>query len=223
VKYLKDDRGVALVLELVLLAIVLTAAGFAGYKYITHKNAAGTVPKPKPHIASPSSSATPNQYAGWQTYTSKTEGLSFRYPPDWTYKNTGSADPSDDGGTFSGPGGLNVAWDSAISSLGGACNPSTDPHVYFRQLTKITSTPDDYILESGKQDSTQNVSVVNQEYDPAIPLRLGDSGTCIYYPLFKSRDGKRNMFLQARVGFNSTNLTPDQISISKEIFMFLKY
>src|SRR5437016_124021 len=58
---LKNEQGAILIIELVALAAVLAAAGFAAYQYASRKNAANQPTKPKPHVvakASPSPSVT---------------------------------------------------------------------------------------------------------------------------------------------------------------------
>jgi flagellar basal body-associated protein FliL len=61
-RYSKNENGAALIVELVVLAVVLVAAGLAGYRYVSQKNTASQATKPKPHvvaITSPSPSSTP--------------------------------------------------------------------------------------------------------------------------------------------------------------------
>ncbi len=59
---IKDERGAVLIVELVVLALVLAAAGFATYQYLEHKSATSNAVTPRPHVAktTPSPSASPN-------------------------------------------------------------------------------------------------------------------------------------------------------------------
>lgn len=84
-RYLKDQTGVALVLELVLVALVLTVAGIGVYTAIHRKPApiAATKASPSPS-KSPSPTPTPDPYAGWQQGSLQAEKLTFKYPVSWT-------------------------------------------------------------------------------------------------------------------------------------------
>src|SRR5262249_31172729 len=57
---INDEKGAALVVELVILAVVLAAAAFAGYQYMSHKSASNQATKPKPHVVASSASPTPS-------------------------------------------------------------------------------------------------------------------------------------------------------------------
>lgn len=86
-KHLEDERGVALVLEIVLVAIVLAAVGFAVYASTHGKKPATQTAKASPSPSSkpsPSPSVTPvDPMSGWKTDSLKKEKLSFRYPSTW--------------------------------------------------------------------------------------------------------------------------------------------
>jgi hypothetical protein len=84
-KHLKDETGVALIVELVLVAMVLAAVGVAVYMAVNHKTAptvaSKTIPTPSKSV---SPTPTPNPYAGWATCADNYEGLSIKYPTNWT-------------------------------------------------------------------------------------------------------------------------------------------
>jgi hypothetical protein len=68
--YLKDERGTALVFELIVLAVVLAAAGFAVYQYLGHKNATNKSVPPKPHVgANASPAVSPHANIGYLAIT----------------------------------------------------------------------------------------------------------------------------------------------------------
>ena len=48
---LKNQKGAALVFELIILAAVLVVAGFAGYQYVKNVKAVNKATTPKPHVA----------------------------------------------------------------------------------------------------------------------------------------------------------------------------
>lgn len=124
---LKDERGAVLIVELVVLAVVLAAAGFAAYQYVGHKNVSNKAAAPKPHIVA-KSSPSPSPYAGWKSYTSTFEKLTFKYPTSWKpvaplESNVTGADSF----AIQSPDGLQVSWVAAADGLGGACNNTIMP------------------------------------------------------------------------------------------------
>ncbi len=225
---LKNERGSALVIEIIVLAVVLAAAGFAAYNYFQHKHQTGPAQpsvSQKPSTSpSASPSPTPDPYSGWSTYKSKTEGLSFRYPPGWKFENSGASEPADDGGSFIGPDNLEVDWNSAVSGIGGACDKQTEPHIFFYQITRVPAVPSDYLVELGK-GNISSLDIVNTQYDTAVPLRVGDTGECLFYPLFKSKDGTRSMWLQGQsiVNGRPQPLTTNQITVLQKILLSVTY
>ena len=75
----KNERGTALVIELVVLALVITVAGIAALRYSEHRKASNPATTPLPRTPIP----TPDPYPGWKTYKFEKEGLSVRFPPSW--------------------------------------------------------------------------------------------------------------------------------------------
>jgi hypothetical protein len=124
---LRNERGAVLILELVVLAVVLAAAGFAGYHYINNRNA--TDQKTPPSRSKPVvTSQTHDPYEGWKTYTSSLEKLSFKYPANWTSVTTTQSNVAGaDAFAIQSPDGVRVSWIAAADGLGGACNSSIMP------------------------------------------------------------------------------------------------
>src|SRR6266568_721611 len=71
----------------------------------------------------------PDPYAGWMSYTSSFEKLSFRYPSNWVAVDTsGKIGVAGDSLQLTSPAGsLTVSWFSAILGLGGACDATIMP------------------------------------------------------------------------------------------------
>lgn len=98
-----NNKGFGL-LAVLLVIVVLAGIGGAG-AYVYHKNhKTKTTNNPTTTSTSKGSSNTQNNtptptpvdpYAGWKTYTSSNEGLSFRYPASWTV----TQDPCDNPAT----------------------------------------------------------------------------------------------------------------------------
>jgi hypothetical protein len=82
-----DERGVALVFELVLVAVVLGLVGLAIYTSMHHKSSPTVAIKSTPAPSkspSPTATPTPDPYAGWKTFCSAKTNACFRYDPSWT-------------------------------------------------------------------------------------------------------------------------------------------
>ena len=67
---------------LIILAIALGATGGVfGYQYIQKQKLFQTQPSPTPVVQQPSPSPDPT--AGWETYSSEFQNITFKYPPSW--------------------------------------------------------------------------------------------------------------------------------------------
>lgn len=148
-------------------------------------------------IASPSpvptATATPDPTAGWKTYNSTTEKLSFKYPATWTMKNIGtvSVGPSNsDGISLSSPSGTGIAWSAVVSGLGGGCPPEEGIKVIAVSTEALPSASGLYLITY--KQTTNNVDNGNRYYGvingPAPTA--GQTLECPYYTTFKSKVNK---------------------------------
>src|SRR5581483_5820286 len=97
-KSLKKNQSGFSAVEVILVVIIVGLVGFIGW-YVWHNRAMKVAPStlssatasttPKTTTTSP----TPNPYAGWKTYISLKEGLSFKYPASWTASNDPCVNP----------------------------------------------------------------------------------------------------------------------------------
>jgi hypothetical protein len=124
--------GIVLVLAVI---AVLGASGLVVYQHrksSAHNTAATSTSQTTTQTQEPPTTPAPppDPYAGWKLYTSSSEKLSFKYPPDWTTTNysdrtpTGKADAVE---LFNPSKSVAVYWDSQIDGIGGACDPSVFP------------------------------------------------------------------------------------------------
>jgi hypothetical protein len=98
---LRNERGAVLVIELIVLAVVIAVAGFAIFRYLEHKKAVNPAATPVARTPAP----TPDPYAGWKTFTSKYDKLSFKYPADWKLTDkSGTGDTDASGRPLHSPG-----------------------------------------------------------------------------------------------------------------------
>lgn len=138
-RLMKNESGAFLLFELIVLAIVLLATGYAFYQYNANKNKVAQATAPKPHIvAKPSLSASPSPYAGWQTYCSDTGGICFKYPQNWTEAQSGQ-EPYITLTVTSPSKAVQVIYDPALQGIGGSC-PLTDCLFDPESITPLSSS-----------------------------------------------------------------------------------
>jgi len=130
----KNEQGFGAIEGIIIVAVVVLL-GVVGYMvYKNHNKTTPTATTTTPvATTTPTTTPTPkavDPYAGWKTYTSKTEKASFKYPSDWKSITPPleSNEPGADAFTVASPSGeVKVSWMSAISGLGGACDDTIAP------------------------------------------------------------------------------------------------
>lgn len=137
--HLRDQRGVAFIAEIILVALVVVAVGFAIYA-ASHRGTANKATQGTP---------SPEPMANWKTYTSSLEKLSFKYPSSWTKVDTVESNvPGADVFAVQSPGGVKVSWIAAADGLGGGCNPDIAPGT---KVSEDELTPCPYWTVTDKQ------------------------------------------------------------------------
>jgi hypothetical protein len=94
--------------------------------------------------------------ASWKTYTSEAEGLSFKYPADWTTSDPGDPGPGVEAMNFIGPDHLKLSWSDNVYGLGGGCDATKGPHVIFESI-EATQLPRVSAITIGKQGTNTSV------------------------------------------------------------------
>ncbi len=185
-KHFRDERGVALVLEVVLVALVSAGVGFAVYMSV-HSKKTQTATNPTPSI-SPSSSASPTP-----TPTNKTQftgsSLRFNYPSSWQLVQTGeignlynSANPYVKGSTNNPPvigvstqadtdnGSIDAYLNRTYSGSGATVTSKTLEQVGGKQAYRVKNSFSQlavYVFANGKRF----------EFDNQMPANAEDSQT----------------------------------------------
>jgi hypothetical protein len=184
-KYLKNQKGALLLVELVILALVLVVAGFAVNQYIKNAKTVSKATTPKPHVvakASPSPSETPKP-------ANKTTTASTSPAPPPSPKPKGSAGPCGPAVPRSGNG--NVYCDLTITSsqlpvevrmLGPIGNPGY----------AVTCSVSNSCWTYGATYTDQNFFTTNTFTDPftfevAQPVQI-----TIAVPIIRSKQGSDN-------------------------------
>lgn len=127
------QKGFAVIEALLIVLVIVLLAGTGWYVY-RHRDRSIAASRSSSKQASKTSTVPtttqPDPYAGWRSYTSSTEKLTFKYPAEWT------AIPSSDSTQVTGAdslkltsksGKISVRWYSSVEGIGGACSVYTMP------------------------------------------------------------------------------------------------
>lgn len=204
----------------ILIAVIILAA--AAYYFLGRTSDEVAVVSP-----SPSASATPtpsvDPTAGWKTYTSTQEPtLSFKYPADWTLEipNTSSENAVIRAPIIGGSGSI-ISWNADVDGLGGGCPPER-PNVFINEVELLTHAPGLYFISaSSAEENGESFGIVEPRGTvgpQSKPPVVGDTGSCLYYPLFTSKqDPARLMLLGAAF------VQPQDRATAKQILESLVY
>ena len=188
-KLLPNTKGFGLIAVLAIVVVVAVLGSTGAYVY-HHDHKAKTVTKATSASTSKSSTtpakpvAAVDPYAGWKQYCSAQEKSCFEYPADWTTKDVGAADPAGDGLQITSPNGTVIWFQSAVSGLGGACQPST-PDVFNHKVIPAPKVTGLYIVESGTESVVNHIGLVDATNGQAPAT--GDTGSCISATTFTSK------------------------------------
>ncbi len=217
--------GLTGVLAVVLVLVVIAGGGVLVYKH-NHKakpvsdntSTTSTKTSTKTSTSTTTKTAAADPYADWTQYSSAQEKSSFKYPSNWTTKNIGAVDPAGDGIQLTSPNGSVIVFQSAVSGLGGACQPGT-PDVYINKVTANTHVSSLYVVESGTQGKTNHIGLVDGTNGQ--PPTTGDTGSCVSQTTFAS---KHDASVYAWLESNGTNnLKPTDLNTAELILESYTY
>jgi len=186
-------------IEGLLILIIIGLVSFVGW-YVYKAN------KDNPKVT-PSTAKEVIASAPWKEHCSSSNKVCFSYPADWILEqqvldsNLAAADTSVseatyDVATITSPGGTVIHWSNYVQGLGGACNQNTDPD-FFITKAEPTKVADVYLIEttySKKFDRVALYSKINSFFsDP----KIGDTGSCALYSLFKTKSTPHLLLFQA--------------------------
>lgn len=142
--------------------------------------------------ATQSATRAPDPYLGWRVYHSTWEGTTLRYPPTWTAAkipiSTEGAGPGE-GLRLSARDGFTLTWIAPLSGIGGGCDASKDPHIFIDRILTTPTTgsrnPLRIILMSVQRHKT--LALVDSTSLGNKIIKVGDTGECLYYPIFRSK------------------------------------
>lgn len=124
-----NQRGaIDIILILVVIIAAMAFGGFVWYQQQQAKKAYDTAglganilkhAKKDTKTSTTTATTATDPYAGWKTYTSKYEGLHFKYPSTWTMVDQGSNQTMVEGADFEAPGGNQFSLFFAIYTTAG--------------------------------------------------------------------------------------------------------
>lgn len=189
-KLQKGQTGFSIV-EILILFVIVGIVGFVGWnvghtKSKSTKNVSTISADTTKAVNTPAVSKDP--YANWQTYTSKTEKATFKYPNTWksvTPESQSNISGADIYELMSPSGAIKLTLNTAISGIGGACDANTTPGKGGCPIISI--------INASALASASGISVVSavvehsdSEYQPWVGLRDSSvkSGPDLDYGLF---------------------------------------
>ncbi len=201
----KNEKGFSAI-EVVLVFVILALIGVVGwlvYKNHHQTTKASVVTTSKPSPSTPAKSTIPtkpvNPYAGWKTYTSGYQKVSFQYPTSWGFKvqsDTGAPSSSAQEVVLTSPSGITLTYYDYVGGVGGACGTSTQvvSLTAVQQITTANSPHPLYLVESGNQ--------IGLDMETPAPT-VGSTGNCLFYPLITS-----DVNTGQQLGFTTSNPFP---------------
>lgn len=144
--------------------------------------------------------STSADISDWNTFTTKS-GASFKYPSNWTPKET--VTPIDSSGfgpvenlTIKSPKGLTIIFSDNISGLGGGCDPADCPYNHLLKVEPVNipgyGTLDFVRLVTKDSNDSQVISAMIGLIDPKKPnLKVGSQKTFGYYVMFPDKNPKK--------------------------------
>lgn len=211
-------------IEAIFIVTVIALLAGTGY-YVWHignasnKTLTSTAGNNQTNSSSMQKPASPaNPYVGWKTYTSGYEGLSFKYPGDWTLDNEKGADPNGNYISLISPSKFVVTFSVPLSGIGGACDPKVQPHVFFDQVTalNVDASSPLYMALLNWQGYKELAVIDSSVYYHAKTPKAGDTGSCLVYPAFIGKSQALNPDLvQLKTGKALENV--DSTSLSNNV------
>lgn len=224
-KHLNDQRGVALILELVLVAVALGLVGLAVYTSMHRKSSPAVAIKSNPtpsKLPSPTAIPTPDPYAGWKTFCSAKTNACFRYDPSWTFEEC--APVSINAQHFQNcPSAETVSIIAPTFRINWFLDPYDATKTYtciqgksYSDTTRVPSVPNLYFVNIKDNGST------NYDYAGFLALTTGNNGqppvvgqsgaTCPSDTSFLSQDGKYEISFDYDYSVN----TNPKLSVSEQ-------
>jgi hypothetical protein len=87
------------------------------------------------------------------------------------------------------PDGFSLTWIAPLAGIGGGCDASKEPHIFIDQILPMpangSKNPLHVIVES--QQHNKSLAVVDATSFPKNKMKIGDTGDCLFYPIFRSK------------------------------------
>lgn len=126
-------------------------------------------------------------YAGWSTYSSIYQGVTFKYPSSWTLKKTAldaSMWPNAYNVKLTGPNGLVITYIDVVDGIGGGCE-DTAPRVVLSDVAALdesNGSTDIYMVT----DNIGASGLIDFKQAGGIP-KVGKTASCMYYTTINAK------------------------------------
>jgi hypothetical protein len=197
-----------IIVGIILILVLVGGAYFLGQKSALTTQAPKTAPNSQiSHQATStpalnSTAVTPiptfNPTATWKTFTTQS-GASFKYPTDWTPKETVTPKDSSgfgprDGVTLTSPNGLVITYGDHGQGLGGGCDPADCPYNHVLKVEPVnipgygTLNLVELVVKDGNDSSVIDAQVGLIDPKTYPNLQVGSTKQFGYYVLFNDKD-----------------------------------
>ena len=169
--------------------------------------------RPSPSATSPSLSPSPSPrtahhvrpsppadleaaYPGWRVYWSPWEKASISYPRNWKAKISYQPYPYGDWSEIelTAPDGFLIQWLTPVAGIGGGCDQRTQANIFVDRLLSMPKIAHGHPLQIALLSLKRHKSLAVIDRS-AGPVRLGDTGSCLYYPTTWSETHSRGQIM----------------------------
>lgn len=189
-------------LAFALIIVVLSSLG--AYWYVNNQTAQQTqtqqqlnqpVSKVVPSVSNSVVTPAVDETANWKIYTSKQEPtLSFKYPPNWSFKKNVSDDPRVDSITLISPNGTQILWHSNFGSPNSGSGGSCTGFYTVNWIDPIKNAKGLYLIDYTNPSTGlefMGVGLIDASVTKTNPIL-----DCLYKPDFVSKDNLRVMIFK---------------------------
>lgn len=214
----RRDAGFGFFEIIILILLLLAILFMLWYFFFGGKSDSGSAPANTPaQQEKPKEEAKKDPTEGWKEYCSPLEKSCFKYPADWTFGKESDSYPNEEFMSAKSPAGTKVRWGANITGVGGSCDPETEPAVYIQSVKAVPAVANLYATSTtvGQAGAVNAYGLVNGNNNQAP--QVGSTNDCMYIHLFKSKDGTRQMWL------NASSIQPAELATVELILLSYHY
>lgn len=141
-------------LEGLLILVVIGIIGGVGYFVFQARDQSNQTAKntsaSQTSQTSPLETTTNDTYAGWTTYTSRVEKMTFKYPDDWAATKNENDNGVDSMVVVAPSKNIKISWIAARDGIGGGCDENNAPGNDENAKLGLSDCPYFFVLDKQK-------------------------------------------------------------------------